>query len=84
MLFGQLTGRDSLRDLMISIEPHKTKYYHLGFGRGTSISNFDNANEKPDYRLIEKYAFYLIDYGRLYRIYQNSAFFVESKRPSPV
>ena len=45
MVFGQLTGRDSLRDLMISIEPHKPKYYHLGFGKGTSRSNFSNANE---------------------------------------
>jgi len=25
MIFGQLTGRDSLRDLMVSIEPHKPK-----------------------------------------------------------
>ena len=40
MIFGQLTGRDSLRDLMVSIEPHKPKYYHLGFGKGTSRSNF--------------------------------------------
>ena len=40
MVFGQLTGRDSLRDLMVSIEPHKPKYYHLGFGKVTSRSNF--------------------------------------------
>jgi len=64
MLFGQLTGRDSLRDLMVSIEPHKPKYYHLGFGKGTSRSNFANANEKRDCRLFEEYAFYLIDQAR--------------------
>ena len=57
MIFGQLTGRDSLRDLMISIEPHKPKYYHLGFGKGTSRSNFANANEKRDCRIFEEYAF---------------------------
>ena len=34
MVLGQLTGRDSLRDLMIRIEPHKPKYCHLGFGKG--------------------------------------------------
>ncbi len=64
MIFGQLTGRDSLRDLMISIEPHKSKYYHLGFGKGTSRSNFANANEKRDCRIFEEYAFYLIDLAR--------------------
>ncbi len=64
MIFGQLTGRDSLRDLMISIEPHKPKYYHLGFGKGTSRSNFANANEKRDCRIFEEYAFYLIDLAR--------------------
>lgn len=64
MIFGQLTGRDSLRDLMVSIEPHKPKYYHLGFGKGTSRSNFANANEKRDCRIFEEYAFYLIDLAR--------------------
>ena len=64
MVFGQLTGRDSLRDLMVSIEPHKPKYYHLGFGKGTSRSNFANANEKRDSRIFEEYAFYLIDLAR--------------------
>ena len=64
MVFGQLTGRDSLRDLMVSIEPHKPKYYHLGFGKGTSRSNFANANEKRDCRIFEEYAFYLIDLAR--------------------
>jgi Domain of unknown function (DUF4372)/Transposase DDE domain len=64
MVFGQLTGRDSLRDLMISVEPHKAKYYHLGFGKGTSRSNFANANEKRDCRIFEDYAYYLIDQAR--------------------
>lgn len=64
MLFGQLAGRDSLRDLMVSIEPHKPKYYHLGFGKGTSRSNFANSNEKRDYRIFEGFAYYLIDQAR--------------------
>ena len=64
MVFGQLTGRDSLRDLMVSIEPHKPKYYHLGFGKGTSRSNFANSIEKRDCRIFEEYAFYLIDLAR--------------------
>jgi hypothetical protein len=38
-LFGQLTGRESLRDLMIGIDAHKSKYYHLGFGKNVTRSN---------------------------------------------
>jgi hypothetical protein len=64
MVFGQLTGRDSLRDLMISIEPHKPKFYHLGFGKGTSRSNFANSNEKRDCRVFEDFAYYLIDLAK--------------------
>ena len=64
MIFGQLTGRDSLRDLMVSIEPHSPKYYHLGFGKGTSISNFANANEKRDCKIFEDYAFHLVEQTR--------------------
>ena len=61
MIFGKLTDRDSLRDLMISIEPHKPKYYHLGFGKGTSISNFATSNEKRDFRIFEGFAYYVIN-----------------------
>lgn len=31
MVPGQLTSRDSMRDLMLSLEAHKPKYYHLGW-----------------------------------------------------
>jgi hypothetical protein len=48
----------------VSIEPHKPKFYHLGFGKGTSRSNFANANEKRDCRIFEDYAYYLIDIAR--------------------
>ena len=41
MVFGQLTSRDSMRDLMLSLEAHQPKYYHLGFG--PSISHPEDA-----------------------------------------
>jgi hypothetical protein len=31
-MFGQLSNRESLRDLIIAIEAHYKKCYHLGFG----------------------------------------------------
>jgi hypothetical protein len=49
---------------LVSIEPHKPKYYHLGFGKGHSRSNFAKANEKRDCRIFEEYAFFLIDMAR--------------------
>lgn len=64
MMFGQLSNRDSLRDLMICIGAHKAKHYHLGFGKNVSRSNLANANEKRDYRLYEQFAYELIAEAR--------------------
>jgi len=60
MMFGQLSGRDSLRDLLVSITPHKAKFYHLGFGKGVSRSNLQFANEQRDYRIFEAFAYVMI------------------------
>ncbi|MBI5540762.1 MAG: IS4 family transposase [Bacteroidia bacterium] len=64
MMFGQLSGRDSLRDLLVSIGAHKQKYYHLGFGKNVSRSNLANANEQRDYRIYEDFAYILISQAR--------------------
>ncbi len=45
MVFGQLTARDSMRGLLLSLEAHKSKYYHLGFGPSISRRNLGKANE---------------------------------------
>jgi hypothetical protein len=49
MVFGQLTARDSMRDLMLSIEAHQAKYYHLGFGSTVTIRNLERVNERRNY-----------------------------------
>lgn len=64
MMFGQLSNRDSLRDLLVCIGAHQPKHYHLGFGRGVSRSNLANANEKRDYRLFEQFAAEMIAEAR--------------------
>ena len=64
MMFGQLTGRESLRDLMIGLDAHKFKYYHLGLGKNVSRSNLAKANEKRNYRIFEEFAYHLIDEAR--------------------
>jgi hypothetical protein len=55
MVFGQLTNRDSLRDLIVAIEAHSRKSYHLGFGKSVTRSNLSKANENRDYRIFEEY-----------------------------
>ena len=64
MMFGQLSGRDSLSDLLVSISPHKPKFYHLGFGKNVSKSNLALANEKRDYRIFEEFAYAMISKAR--------------------
>ena len=51
MVFGQLTARDSMRDLKLSLEAHKSKYYHLGFGSTVSRRNLGTANEKRNCKI---------------------------------
>lgn len=64
MVFGQLTSRESMRDLMLSLEPQRSKFYHLGFGNTVSRRNLGNANDKRDYRIFEEFAYILIDKAR--------------------
>lgn len=60
MMFGQLSNRDSLRDLIVRINAYLPKHYHLDFGKGISRSNLPNANEERDYRIYEEFAYELI------------------------
>ena len=64
MVFGQLTARDSMRDLMLSIEAHQPKYYHLGFGTTVTRRNLGKANERRNYKIFEEFAYILIEEAR--------------------
>jgi len=64
MVFGQLTNRDSLRDLIVAIEAHNRKTYHLGFGKSVTRSNLSKANESRNSKVFEDFAYYLIDVAR--------------------
>ena len=64
MLFGQLSGRESLRDLMIGLDAHKSKYYHLGFGKSVTRSNLAKANEKRNCKIFEEFAYHMLDQAR--------------------
>ena len=59
MLFGQLSSRESLRDLITVIEAHQSKSYHLGFGKNVTRSNLAKANENRNYKIFEDFANHL-------------------------
>jgi len=77
MLFGQLTNRDSLRDLAVAINAHSGKTYHLGFGKSVTRSNLAKANEKRDSRIFESFAYHLVAIAREKR--QNSDFAIKGQ-----
>lgn len=64
MLFGQLTNRDSLRDCIVAITAHRSKAYHLGFGKCVARTTLAEANEKRDCRIYEEFAMHLISQAR--------------------
>jgi len=64
MLFGQLTNRDSLRDLIITLEAHSKKSYHLGLGKSVTRSNLAKANENRNSKIFEEFACHLIGIAR--------------------
>ena len=53
LLFGQLTGCDSLRDICLCLEVHSKILYHLGFRKTVNHTSLSRANEKRDYRIFE-------------------------------
>lgn len=71
MVFGQLTNRESLRDLITIIEAHSPKSYHLGFGKSVTRSNLAKANEKRNSKIFEEFAYHLIDIARRKRTHDN-------------
>ena len=68
MMFGQLSNRKSLRDLIVALEAHAGKVYHLGIGKSVTRSNLSKANEQRDYRIFEEFAFFMIAEARKRRI----------------
>ena len=64
LMFGQLCNRASLRDLIVALQAHQEKCYHLGVGKHVTRSNLSKANENRDYRIFENFAFYMIEEAR--------------------
>lgn len=77
IMFGQLSNRDSLRDLISTISAHSTKYYHLGFGKNVTRSNLAKVKERREPRIFEEFAYHMISIARKKRI--NKDFEIDGK-----
>ena len=65
LMFGQLSNRESLRDLIVALEAHQPKCYHLGLGRKPiAKTTLATANQNRDFRIFEEFAFYMMTQAR--------------------
>ena len=65
LMFGQLCNRESLRDVIVALEAHRSKCFHLGLGRKPiAKTTLATANQNRDYRIFEEFAFYMMTQAR--------------------
>ena len=64
MAFGQLTYRESLRDVVVCLKAQKAKLYHLGFRSQVTRPTLARMNEKRDWRIYRDFAEILIEHAR--------------------
>ncbi len=69
MMFGQLSGSESLRELICIITAHAPKSYHLGFGKSViTRSNLSKANVNRSCKIFEEFAYKMISIAQNKRI----------------
>lgn len=56
LLWAQLTTRESLRDIIGSLNAHKLKFYRLGFGKSVCRTTLSEANEKRNVEIFRLFA----------------------------
>ena len=75
MAFGQLTFRESLRDLEVCLRSRPEHLYHLGIRGRVCRSTLADANERRDWRIYADLAAVLIRRAR--KLYAQDSFAVE-------
>lgn len=73
LAFGQLALRSSLRDVVVCLNAHAGKLYHLGFRSGVYLATLAKASEKRDWRIYRDYAQTLI--GQARKLYADDKLF---------
>ena len=64
MVFGQLTHRESITDIITCLSAHQNSLYQLGIGQLVAVSTLTRANENRDWRIYSDYASYLLSITR--------------------
>jgi len=75
MAFAQLTWRESLRDIEVSLSANTSKLYSMGFRSAVRRSTLADANESRDWRIWSDLAALLIRRAR--KLYANEPLAVE-------
>jgi len=71
MMFGQLTHRESITDIITCLDAHKSAVYHMGIKHVVAVSTLTRANENRDYRIYSDFAAYLLKITRPLYINEN-------------
>lgn len=69
LMFGQLDGCNSLRELTDVTTAHAKKSFHLGFGRTpVNRSQLSKVNQLRDYHIFEEFAYHMVKLAQKKRI----------------
>jgi hypothetical protein len=60
LFFGQITSRNSLRDICLCLKAHKGKLYHLGIKQNVVHTTLSRANEQRNWQIFADFGDYLI------------------------
>lgn len=75
MAFAQLTGRESLRDIITCLNAMQLKLYHSGISKKVARNTLATANKKRDWQIYADFAQVLISKAR--KLYLNDDFGLE-------
>jgi hypothetical protein len=78
MVFAQISGCRSLRDIETSLRTMRSKLYHCGIRGTVSRNTLAKANEQRDWRIYSDFAYALI--ARARTLYANDTFGVQLDR----
>lgn len=79
MSFGQLTNRESLRDIVNCLSAHPSKLYHLGIKFAVKKSTLAEANETRNWRIFSDFAQVLL--ARAQELYLDDNFGLDLPNP---
>ncbi len=78
LMFGQLDGCNSLRELTDITTAHAKKSFHLGFVKTpVNRSILSKANQLREYQIFEKFAYHMVELAR--KEYVNQEFELDGK-----